>query len=119
VLQEALAAVPALSVTTAAVLTCENGGPMRLTATVRVAMSPGADETAVTEAVRTAAESCGARLIRLDGEHAAGVLATLPLGRWPQTASRRRSHWHGSHPVAGVVPGSVRPGAPPPSAASR
>jgi type VII secretion protein EccE len=97
-LQQALATVPACSVTTAIVVTRLPGGRTGLTATVRVAIMPGTGEPAVTRSVISAAASCGARLVRLNGEHAEGVLATLPLGRGPVTSGRGLGwHWAGTH----------------------
>lgn len=118
VLQEALATVPACSVTTAMVVTRADRGQTGLTATVRVAIAPGTRESAVTAAVVSAAASCGARLVRLNGEHAAGVLATLPLGRGPVN-SVQGFGWHrvgtgGSVPtVLPVTAGGVVLGAEP------
>ncbi|HMH92231.1 MAG TPA: type VII secretion protein EccE, partial [Streptosporangiaceae bacterium] len=93
VLQPALAMIPARSVTTAVVLTARASGAPALTATVRVTTGPASTQRKVTAAVTAAAASCGARLIRMDGEHATGVLATLPLGRGPAPAAR----WLGAH----------------------
>jgi type VII secretion protein EccE len=92
-LQQALATAPALAVTTAILVTRADTGPPGLTATVRLAIPPGSGEPEVAAAVTSAAVSCGARLDRLNGEHVAGVLATLPLGRGPATRARW-SHWH-------------------------
>ena len=99
-LQQALAAVPALSATTAVIMTRGGGGRIGLTATVRVATEPGADQAAISRAVAAAAASCGARLVRLNGDHAAGVLATLPIGRGLATAVR----WAGRHAEAAAGP---------------
>jgi type VII secretion protein EccE len=101
VLQEALATVSALSVTTAVTATRGPGGRIMLTATVRVAIEAGAAESAVTAEVLAAALSCDARLVCMNGDHAAGVLATLPLGRGPATAAK----WAGRHAEAAA--GSV------------
>jgi type VII secretion protein EccE len=83
VLERALTDVPALSVTSAVLLTRTRDRQPGLTATVRVTARPDADIATVRRAVTAAAAACGARLARMDGEHGAGVLATLPLGRRP------------------------------------
>lgn len=88
-LQNALCEIAARSVTTAVLVTAAEAGRFGLTATVRVTTGTDADRHAVERAVRAAANSCGARLTRLDGEHLVGVLATAPLGRSPA------SHWLG------------------------
>jgi type VII secretion protein EccE len=90
-LHQALAAVPALSVTTAVVIARAAGGRIGLTATIRVTAGSGGHGRTLGRAVTRAAASCGARLVRMDGEHAAGVLATLPLGRGPG------GRWRGWH----------------------
>jgi type VII secretion protein EccE len=82
-LQEALAAVPALAVTTGVVIARIGDGRIGLSATIRVTTTRGPGVPAVARAAAAAAASCGARLVRMDGEHADGVLATLPLGRGP------------------------------------
>lgn len=94
-LHHALATVPALSATTAVIMT-RAGGRMRLTATVRVAFEPGAGGSALSQAVAAAAASCGARLVCLNGDHAGGVVATLPVGCGLGTAAR----WTGWHTEA-------------------
>ncbi len=99
-LQQALATVPALSVTTAVVTARTADGRAALTATVRVTTGPGARSRAVARAVTAAAASCGARLAKMDGEHAAGVLATLPLGRPP---AGRWLGWHADGPAEGSL----------------
>lgn len=91
VLQQGLATVPALSLATAVVIARTSDGQVGLTATVRVTTGPTAAAPAVSRAVIAAAAACGARLVRLDGEHAAGVLATLPLGRGPAGGGRSRA----------------------------
>ena len=94
-LQEALAAVPALAVTTGVVIARIGDGRIGLSATIRVTTTRGPGVPAVARAATAAAASCGARLVRMDGEHADGVLATLPLGRGPVG---RRLGWHtGGH----------------------
>ena len=90
-LQQALAAVPALSVTTAVVIVRAADGRIGLTATIRVTAGPGGHGRTLGRDVTRAAASCGARLVRMDGEHASGVLATLPLGRGP---GGRWLGWH-------------------------
>jgi len=55
--------------------------------------------------VTAAAASCGARLERLDGEHAFGLLATAPLGRSP---AGRWLSWRGGG-THGGTPGTVLP----------
>jgi hypothetical protein len=90
-LEQALTDVPVRSVTSAVVMTRDPAGRLGLTATLRVTAGPDADLPAVRRAVTTAAAACGARLVRMDGEHGGGVLATLPLGRRP---GRR---WLGGH----------------------
>lgn len=82
-LERALTDVPAMSVTCALVMARARSRQLGLTASVRVTAGPDADLRAVGGAVAAAAASCGARLVRMDGEHGAGVLATLPLGRRP------------------------------------
>ena len=82
-LEQALTDVPVRSVTSAVVMTRDRAGRLGLTATLRVTAGPEADLRAVRRAVTTAAAACGARLVRMDGEHGGGVLATLPLGRGP------------------------------------
>jgi ESX secretion system protein EccE len=104
-LQQALAAMPALSATMAVFMT-RDCGRIGFTATVRVATEPGADQAAISRAVDSAAASCGARLVRLNGDHVAGVLATLPIGRGLATAVR----WAGRHAEAGAgLPATVLP----------
>jgi type VII secretion protein EccE len=90
-LKRALTDVPALSVTCAVVMARGRDGRLGLTASVRVTVGPDADIRAASRAVATAAASCGARLVAMDGEHCAGVLATLPLGRRP---AGRWLGWH-------------------------
>jgi len=112
-LQQALSEVPALSVTTAVVLARGRGGRLGLAATVRVTTEPGAYGRGVGRAVSAAAASCGARLVRMDGEHHAGVLATLPLGREP---GGRWLGWHsdggdGTSTILPVAAGGVALGA--------
>jgi type VII secretion protein EccE len=110
-LQQALAIVPALSVTTAVTMTRGGRNGLALTVTIRVCAEPGADRAAIAQAVAGAAASCGARLVSMDGDHAAGVLATLPIGRGPATAAG----WAGRHAegpgrlatVLTVTPGGV------------
>jgi type VII secretion protein EccE len=110
-LQQALAAIPALSVTTAVTMTRGGRNGIALAVTVRVCAEPGADRAAIAHAVAGAAASCGARLVAMDGDHAAGVLATLPIGRGPQTFAG----WAGRHAeapgalatVLTVTPGGV------------
>jgi type VII secretion protein EccE len=97
-LQSALAMIPARTVTTAVVVTTGAGGAAELTATVRVTTG-GADTQ---RQVAAAAAACGARLLRMDGEHAAGVLATLPFGRGPVSAT-----WLGAHAVRAREPLTV------------
>jgi type VII secretion protein EccE len=99
-LQQALAVVPALSVTTAVTMTRGGRNGIALTVTIRVCAELGADGPAIAQAVATAAASCGARLVSMDGDHASGVLATLPIGRGPATAAG----WAGRHAQA---PGSL------------
>ena len=92
-LERALTDVPALSVTSAVVMGRARDRRRRLglTASVRITTGPDTDIRAVSRAVAEAAASCGARLVRMDGEHGAGVLATLPLGRRP---AGRWLGWH-------------------------
>jgi type VII secretion protein EccE len=90
-LERALTDVPALSLTCAVVMSRVGGRRLGLTASVRITAGPDADIRAVSQAVAAAAASCGARLVRMDGEHGAGVLATLPLGRRP---AGRWLDWH-------------------------
>jgi type VII secretion protein EccE len=92
-LERALTDVPALSVTSAVVMARARDRRLGLTASVRVTVRPDADLGAVSRAVATAQASCGARLVRMDGEHGEGVLATLPLGRRPA------GRWLGWHAV--------------------
>jgi type VII secretion protein EccE len=101
-LQQALMTIPALSVTTAVVLTRENNGQLGLTATVSVAAPPDTPERDLRQAVAMTAASCGARLVPLHGAHDAGVLATLPLGRRPASAGR----WLGRH-ACGTLAGTL------------
>jgi type VII secretion protein EccE len=100
--QHALSTVPARSVTTSVLVTAAAAGRFGLTATVRVTTSVDADQAEVDHAVRSAAASCGARLVRLDGEHIDGVLATLPLGRPPagRSLGGRTGGTHESGPGA-------------------
>jgi len=101
-LQQALSAVPAFSVTTAIVATRVDAGQIGLTTTVRVGIAPGVKDSVVAAGVARAAASCGAHLVRMNGEHAAGVMATLPLGR-EAVASARRLGCHVAGPAT-VVP---------------
>jgi type VII secretion protein EccE len=95
-LQAELAMIPARTVTTAVVVTTGASGAVELTGTVRMTTGPVDTQ----RQVAAAAAACGARLIRLDGEHATGVLATLPLGRRPASAAA----WLGAHAVRAREP---------------
>jgi type VII secretion protein EccE len=79
-LADAVATVPALSVTVSLALHPEQTEGSRFRGLVRVsAQSPAAVGVAA-QAVEQAVSAAGIGLFRLDGEHAVGVLATLPLG---------------------------------------
>lgn len=100
-LQAALTGAPVLSITTSVVAEVVRGGHVGLSAKLRVTVQSGTSAFATVRAVRAAAASRGGRLSSLDGEHAAGVLATLPLG---QTHPRRWCAW----PARRVRAGSPR-----------
>jgi type VII secretion protein EccE len=75
------AQVPAASTQVSYTLYPAAPGTLRCRALIRTsAPSPEAAETAATALLQNAAASAGQRLHRLDGEHAPGYLATLPLG---------------------------------------
>jgi hypothetical protein len=73
---------------------------------VRVAADPQLAPSGLDQHVRRAAVAGGAGLVPLHGEHAAGVLATLPLGREPGRPDRRRSNRRGTAPavLADTIP---------------
>jgi type VII secretion protein EccE len=88
-LQQNLVAVPARSITTAVTLTRADAGHLALSGTVRVSFDQlgqsGQEDPWPLQRrrVRQAAAAAAASMVSLHGQHAAGVLATLPLGREP------------------------------------
>jgi type VII secretion protein EccE len=79
VLADALATVPALALTASLALHTEQTEGSRFRGFVRVS-AQGAAIDGAAAAVERAATNAGIGLFRLDGEHAVGVIATLPLG---------------------------------------
>lgn len=80
VLADAVATVPALAVTVSLALHTEQAEGSRFRGFVRVSAQSAAAVGAAALAVEQAAAGAGIGLFRLDGEHALGVIATLPLG---------------------------------------
>ena len=74
-----LGEVPALT-TTVSVAARRTGDELDLEGTVRLVLPPGDDARAAVTALVEQARALGGTVRRLDGEHAAGVAATLPLG---------------------------------------
>lgn len=79
-LADAVATTPALSVTVSLALHPEQTEGSRFRGLVRVSAQSAAAVEAAAQAVERAAAGVGVGLFRLDGEHALGVFATLPLG---------------------------------------
>ena len=101
-LHQALSGTPVLS-SASAVAVSRRGGRLALIATIRVTYRRDADLAAIKSAVAAAALSCGARMVAMDGDHLAGVAATLPAGRAPAAACR----WVGRHYGSPDMPLSV------------
>jgi hypothetical protein len=106
--------VPARSVTTAVLITAAGAGRFGLTATVRVTGGGGgggSERREVERAVTAAAAGAGARLARLDGEHAFGLVATAPLGQRPAVRWLRwragGTHEGGPGGVLSIIGGGV------------
>jgi type VII secretion protein EccE len=80
VLADAVATTPALAVTVSLALHTEQTEGNRFRGLVRASAQSPAAVSAAAQAVEQAASGAGIGLYRLDGEHAIGVIATLPLG---------------------------------------
>lgn len=76
----ALAAAPADSATAALTFSWPAGRAMRVSAYVRVSARDVEDARKAFGVVQRTARTFGCRVIRLDGEHLRGLLATIPFG---------------------------------------
>jgi type VII secretion protein EccE len=104
-----LTTMPAQSVTTAVTLTRVGDGRLAVDSTVRVAFDQENPPSRRDRRLRRATGSSGASLVPLHGEHAAGVLATLPLGREPRPPGRGPGARRAARPpvLADAIPVTV------------
>ena len=83
-LLDAALAVPALATVVAVTFRGADPRSARLTGTVRLVAADPEEVATAGRALQKSVEDHGGRLRRLDGRHAAAVLATLPLGGGPR-----------------------------------